>query len=112
MITEFEEFKKENNFIEIYDDDGLITIQMSVDSVKKIIDEFDSDIKNKIDSTASIEVNEFDKIFNLEINLNNEKSDGFSLTASIENGNFYNNFELEYCTVEDWIKIKNLVYDL
>ena len=108
MKTIFEEFKKDNDFIEIYDDDGMIVIQMSSNSVKKIINEFDSNIKNKINHNSIVDVVEFDESFKLDLSLTVGDND-FKLTGSKLNSNFYRNFELECCTYEDWENIKDLV---
>jgi len=106
----FEEFEKTDNFVTIFDDDGMITIQISEHSLKKIIEEFDSNIKQNIDCDAIIDIIEFGEDFKLELSLETNAT-GFSLTGSTVGGNFYNDFELEYCSYENWEKIKKLVLE-
>jgi hypothetical protein len=108
MEIYLEEIKKEKNFVSIFDDDGMVTIQMSNPSLLKIIDVFDKFILNGENHKEVIEVTEFKNTFKLDLNLT-FKEDGFKLIDCILNSNFYNDFELEYCNMETWNKIKDVV---
>lgn len=107
MEIYLEELKKENGFITVFDDDGMVTIQMSVESVNKIIDVFDRYIMNSEEHKEVIQVTEFGNTFKLYLSLKTDNN-SFNLTASILNSNFYHEFELEYCNIETWNKIKEL----
>ena len=107
MEIYLEELKNDNGFITVFDDDGMVTIQMSIESVNKIIDVFDEYIMNGEEHKEFIEVTEFCNTFKLDLSLKSN-DDGFNLTGSILNSNFYNDFELEYCDIETWDKIKEL----
>jgi len=107
-LSHLESFQKENGFVTVLDDDGMITIQMTDDSLIKIINTFDNYIDSKTDHKEKVEVSEFGEIFELELSLRNEGG-GFHLTGSrVDTENFYHNFELEYCDIETWYKIKEL----
>jgi hypothetical protein len=108
MEIYLEEIKKENNFVTVLDDDGMITIQMSDISLLKIIDIFDKFITTCKNHRDVVEVTEFGNTFKLDLTLSFEK-DGFNLTGCILNSNFYHDFELEYCNKETWDKIKYIV---
>jgi len=109
MEIYLEELKKENGFITVLDDDGMVTIQMSEESVKKIIKSFDDCINEEIEHRDVIEITEFDNTFKLDLSLSFDE-DGFNLTGSrVDTTNFYHDFELEYCDIETWNKIKKLV---
>jgi hypothetical protein len=107
MEIYLEELKNDNGFITVFDDDGMVTIQMSIESVNKIIDVFDEYIMNGEEHKEFIEVTEFGNTFKLDLSLKSN-DDGFNLTGSILNSNFYHDFELEYCDIETWDKIKEL----
>jgi hypothetical protein len=108
MEIYLEEIKKENGFVTVFDDDGMVTIQMSDVSLLKIIDVFDKFITNGKEHEDVVEVTEFGNTFKLELTLSFEE-DGFNLTGRILNSNFYHDFELEYCDKETWNKIKYIV---
>jgi hypothetical protein len=109
MEIYLEQFKKENGFVEVFDDDGMITIQMSENSLLKIINVFDKFILNGQNHKDVIEVTEFKNTFKLDLSLSFD-NDEFNLTGNILNDNFYHDFELECCDIETWDKIKNLIY--
>jgi hypothetical protein len=107
MEITIEEIKKENDFVTVFDDDGMVTIQMSEESVKKIIDIFNEKIISKENHSAVVEVTEFDNTFELDLILKNN-SDYFSITGSIVGSNFYHDFELESCNLKTWNDIVSL----
>lgn len=102
----FEELVIDDDFVTALDDDGMITIQLSVDSVNKIINEFDKHITNKNNHVATITISEFGETFNIELKLTFEE-DGFNLIGTRDDS-LYRDFELEYCDNISWYKIKNL----
>jgi hypothetical protein len=102
-----EEIKKVNDFITVFDDDGLATIQMSEKSVKTIIDIFDNYINKNENHKEIIKVTEFNETFELSLTLTMEE-DVFNLTGTV-NDNNYNDFELEFCDIITWNKIKKLL---
>jgi hypothetical protein len=108
MEIYLEEIKKENEFVTVFDDDGMVTIQMSEVSLSKIIDVFDKFITDGKNHKDLVEVTEFGNTFKLDLSLSFEE-DGFNLTGCILNSNFYHDFELEYCDIETWNKIKGVV---
>lgn len=107
MEIYLEEFKKENGFITVFDDDAMVTIQMSVESVNKIINVFDDYIMNGQEHKEVIVVTEFGNTIKLDLSLKNY-DESFKLTGSILDNNYYHDFELEYCDIETWNKIKVL----
>jgi len=114
IIIELEEISNKNGFIVVIDDDGLVTIQMSENSVETIIDIFNQSVLDKVYKHEIVEVKEFGNTFKLDLYLKydddqNEDNDGFSITGNIVNGNYYHDFELEYCDLETWDKIKKIV---
>lgn len=108
MNIELEEIKNENGFVTVFDDDGLITIQMSEISLLKIIDVFNGSIITGEERRETIKVTEFHNSFELDLSLT-FVDDGFNLTGRILNSNFYHDFELEYCDIQTWNKIKKIV---
>ncbi len=64
MEIYLEEIKKENGFVTVFDDDGMVTIQMSDVSLLKIINVFDKFITNGKDHEDVVEVTEFGNTFN------------------------------------------------
>ena len=105
---EFEEYNKEKGFVTIYDDDGLVTIQLNESSLKTIIHNFDGFIKNKIDITKTLKITEFNKSFKLKLSLKHD-TDNFKLSGSYdESTNFYHDFDLEECDINTWKKIKEI----
>jgi len=107
MIT-LEELKNENGFITVFDDDGLVTIQMSIESVTKIIKVFDDYVLNRKEHNEIVKVSEFGNSFDLELSLqNDDEGKEFTLTGT-ESDSLYHDFELEYCDIKTWKKIKNL----
>lgn len=103
-----EEITNNDGFVTVFDEDGLITIQMSEESVSKIIDTFDTNIKNGVDIKADVKVTEFGHTFTLTFNLINDKG-FFNLTGVSDTGSLYRNFELEECSKLIWEKIKKIV---
>ena len=103
-----EEITNKDGFVTVFDEDGLITIQMSEESVSKIVDKFDTNIKNSVDVKSNVEVTEFGNTFTLTLNLIN-KEDYFNLTAISDTGNFYHDFELEECSKSIWDEIKKIL---
>ena len=77
MAIYLEELSKRNGFIKIYDDDALVTIQMSEQSIEKIIQAFNLYIRNNDLHNEIIEVTENNNTFNLSFQLRPER-DGFS----------------------------------
>ena len=108
MEIYFEEFKKENDFIIAIDDDGLVSVQMSKESMVKIIDVFDLFITRKIDHKEIIQITEFKRTFELDLSLKFD-GDEFTLQGSVVDGNFYHEFDLETCDLKTWNDIKELV---
>lgn len=107
MKVNFEMFYKKKGMIVAIDDEGIVTIEMSVESVTKIIDAFDKYIMSGVDHDEIIEVTEFDETFKLDLSLKNEE-DGFTLNGSILDNNFYHDFELDCCDIKTWGEIKKL----
>tara|TARA_R110000772_G_scaffold94317_1_gene192110 strand:+ start:2033 stop:2374 length:342 start_codon:yes stop_codon:yes gene_type:complete len=107
-----EESNIEDGFVTFFDDDGLVTIQMSLESCRSIVVTFGDNIKSKTDKTDILYVKEFGNRLPLEFTLKNDKSeDTFSLTAiNTDSTNLYHDFELEECDLETWYKFTRLIY--
>jgi len=102
-----EEIKKVDGFITVLDDDGMVTVQMSEDSIGKIINAFDNLISIGAEYEKMIEVTEFGKTFQLSFSLNTIADGVFNLIATV-NSNHYHHFELECCDMVTWEKIKEI----
>lgn len=107
MEIELEEIENKDGFITVFDDDGLISIQMTQESVVKIIDKFNTSIINKEDNKSSVDVMDNNENITLLFNLlNDEGGDIFHLTCiHKDSGNFYHEFALEECDLKTWNKI-------
>lgn len=104
-----EKLEVKDNFLTFYDDDGIVTVQMGIDSVRKLIRTFDPYIINKEPHREIVEVTEFGQVFELDLKLSFD-DEGFTLNGSrVDSTNFYHDFDFENCTIEVWNKLKELI---
>jgi hypothetical protein len=102
-MAKFEEMKFKNDFIKIFDDDGLITIQMKIDNVIEIINYFDVFIKKYQNEKHDFNLD--GDILKLELKFD----DSYIMLQGTIDGSFYHNFDIEECSVKDWNKIVKFV---
>lgn len=113
-MVNFEEKKIENGFVTIFDEDGLITIQMKQEQVIKIMDYFTPFIERYEDK---IEFFDFDG-YVVELRLSNNNVFGSKyviiygrryLDKNDPDGSYMHDFEIEECFIEDWYVIYNFI---
>jgi hypothetical protein len=112
MDIVIEEAEINDEFVTFLDDDGRVSIQMSLESCRTIIVAFGNNITSKTDKKQTLSVKEFGKRFSLEFTLDNDKEeDTFSLSAIYtESTNLYRDFELEQCDLKTWYDFTRLIY--
>lgn len=104
-MIEFEEMKIENGFVTVFDEDGLITIQMEKKYVEEIMNFFNTYVQRK-----EHKQNDFYLDGNiLKLNLVNF-DDEFDINGRIYDmiditGSYCHEFEFENCDIETWDKI-------
>lgn len=105
-----------DGFIEFIDDDGLVTIQVTVDSAKKIIKEFGEEILNQVNKKSVLTLLEFGRNRVLEFTLTHDIGDeSFQIMViDTESTNLFHEFEIEACDLGTWNKFLNFVsnYDI
>lgn len=113
-MVNYEEKEIKDDFVTLLDDDGLVSIQMKIINVCRIINLFDPFVKTKDKFqkgiTVDITIEEFDKELNMTFSLNFGEDDIISLTAkNLDSGNHYNDFEIEGIDNVAWNFIKDFV---
>jgi len=104
-----EEMEVKDNFISLLDDDGRVTVQMSLESVRELVKVFDPYISRNEPHREITEVTEFNKTFELDLKLQFDIGN-FSLNGSrVDTTNFYHDFDFEDCNKEVWNKLKELI---
>lgn len=103
MKTEFEEMSFEDGFITIFDEDGLITIQMKIETVIEIINYFDLPIKNRQPAKSKFMVE------GEEIELYLSFDENIMTLQGLIGENFYHDFDIEECKIKAWDKIVKFV---
>lgn len=106
MRIKLEEFQKKDGFVTIWDTAGMLTIQMEAKNVCKIIDVFDDYIQSDATHDETVSINEFGEDYDFELSLRRDNG-GFHLTGIIDES-LHRGFELEFCDIPTWEKIKKL----
>lgn len=114
-MIQFEEMSIKDGFVTIYDEDGLITIQMEKKYVEEIMNSFNEFVQKELHMVFEFDIDSNSKYKNILKLVLTNFGDYFGITgrlygSDIRNcGYYFHDFEITECDIETWNEIYNFI---